>query len=86
MNRRFSEHAWFASSYATGVFEFDMPPDGEYLIVAVDHYIPYASGATGAGAGADARLAAELAKIAPLADRIQAKQGTTIKTTLTVRR
>jgi hypothetical protein len=83
MNRRFSDNSVVTSNDAAGVFAFDMPPDGEYLIVALDHYVSY--NMLG-GAEAAARLAAELAKVAPRADRIQARQGTTIKTTLTVRR
>jgi hypothetical protein len=90
MHRRFSYETLTATSYATGVFAFDMPPDGEYLIVAADKYLALKGGlllgGLGGGADADARRAAGLARIAPLADRIQARQGTTIKTRLTVRR
>jgi hypothetical protein len=82
MNRRFSYESLQASSYATGVFAFNMPPDGEYLIVAIDKY-PYRM--MGSDAAANVRRAAALAEIAPLAQRIQAKQGTTIKTTLKIR-
>ena len=83
MNRRFSNEVVETSSDAPGVVAFDMPPDGDYLIVAVGMN---PSSNLGGGADAVARRAAALAQIAPLADRIQARQGTTIKTTLTVRR
>jgi hypothetical protein len=83
MNRRFSIQTLQSSNYATGVFAFDMPPDGEYLIVALDKYLRYN---LGLNAEANARRGGLLAQIAPLATRIQARQGTTIKTTLTVRR
>ena len=83
MNRRFRYGTLTGSNYATGLFAFDKLPDGEYLIVAVDKYRP---SNMSDGADADARRAAALAQIAPLAERIQARQGTTMKTTLTVRR
>jgi hypothetical protein len=83
MNRRFSSQTWTARSQATRVLAFDMPPDGEYLIVALDKALAYV---WVRGPEADARRAAALARVAPLATRLQARQGTTIKTTLTVQR
>ena len=99
MYRRFRDAGGTADSRTTGVVAFDMPPDGEYLIVALPLPFRGAGAETlkravalapkltwGAGAEINAKRAAILAEIAPLADRIQAKQGTTIKTRLTVRR
>jgi len=83
MHRRYRYETLRGSNYATGVFVFDKLPDGEYLIVAVDKYRP--SNLSGP-ADVDARRAAGLAQIAPRAQRIQARQGTTIKTTLTLQR
>jgi len=83
MNRRFSNELVETSSDAPGVLAFDMPPDGDYLIAAVGMN---SSSNLGGITDAVARRAAALARIAPLADRIQARQGTTIKKTLTVRR
>ncbi len=83
MNRRFSAEPVATSSDAPGVFAFEMPPDGDYLIAAVGMN---PSSNLGGGTDAVARRAAALAQIAPLAERIHARQRTTIKTTLTVRR
>ncbi len=69
-----------------------MPPDGDYLIAAVDLRPPargsdyYLAYNMVVGTEAAARGAAALAQLAPRAERIHARQGTTIKTTLTVRR
>ena len=83
MNRRFG-HQWpTTESAATGVFKFDMPPDGDYLIVAVERYI---SALLSVVHQPGDRRAAALAEIAPSATRIQARQGTTIKTSLTVKK
>ena len=83
MNRRFGHHWPTTKSAVRGVFTFDMPPDGDYLIVAVDRMI--SSLLSIVHVPGDRQVAA-LAEIAPFATRIQARQGATIKMSLSVKR
>jgi hypothetical protein len=61
------------STQVNATFTFDMPPDGEYLLVAVPDRL-------GQPLAVETR-----ARLAALADRIQAREGTTITRTLTVK-
>ena len=60
-----------------------MPPDGEYLIVAFDKYFRWDSNLL---SGVRERRVAALERLAPWAERIQAKQGTSMTVNLKVRR